>query len=90
MTAAAPEPVAAPARGAQIVQVGSYSSRDTADAARRALEARLGSTGYPLRVRQEGRLFRVIMGPFQSAEQSREVVTRIRSETGIDAFVRPL
>jgi rare lipoprotein A len=90
MSAAVSEPVAVPARDPHIVQVGSYSSRDTADAARRAIEARLGSAGHPLWVRQDGRLFRVIMGPFESAEQSRAVVTRIRSETGIDAFARPL
>jgi len=76
--------------GTQLVQVGSYSNRDTADAARRALEGRLGSTGYPLWVRQEGRLFRVVMGPFKSPEQSVEVVNRIRTVTGIEAVTRPL
>lgn len=76
--------------GAQLVQVGAYSNRDTADAARRALEGRLGETGYSLWVRQEGRVFRVFMGPFKSAEQSRDVVNRIRAMTGIQAFARPL
>jgi len=76
--------------GSQVVQIGAYNSRDNAEAAQRALQSRLGSPGVALAVRQDGKVFRLLAGPFQDAEQARAAAVRIRSMTGIEAFARRL
>lgn len=76
--------------GSQIVQIGAYTSRDNAEAAQRALQARLGSPGLALAVRQDGKVFRLLAGPFQDAGQARAAAGRIRAMTGIEAFARRL
>jgi rare lipoprotein A len=76
--------------GAQIVQIGAFASHDNAHAALRGLESRLRPHGYGLAVRTDGRVHRLIAGPFAHPDQARDAAAQIRTLTGLDAFARRL
>jgi cell division septation protein DedD len=46
--------------------------------------------GYGLAVRTDGRVHRLIAGPFAHPDQARDAAAQIRTLTGLDAFARRL
>lgn len=80
---------APPGRASPVVQIGAFSTLDNAEAARRGLEPRLRPLGHGLSVVREGRLFRLIAGPFADGEEALAAARQIRSMTGLEAFPRP-
>jgi rare lipoprotein A len=76
-------------RASPVVQIGAFSSLDNAEAARRGLEPRLRPLGHGLSVVREGRLFRLVAGPFADGDEALAAARQIRSMTGLEAFPRP-
>jgi rare lipoprotein A len=76
-------------RASPVVQIGAFSSLDNAEAARRGLEPRLRALGHGLSVVREGRVFRLVAGPFADGDEALAAARQIRSMTGLEAFPRP-
>ncbi|KIH77100.1 Cell division protein DedD (protein involved in septation) [Geoalkalibacter ferrihydriticus] len=94
---ASPPPAAAPAardlpaataEGRFVVQVGSFRSADDA----RSLSDRLKAKNFPAFVQQadlgeRGVWYRVRLGPYAQSAEAQVMVTRLKTEQKIDAFV---
>ena len=68
------------------LQLGAFQSRANAEAAR---EQYLKSLGWPadkLSVRSDGRLHRLVAGPYADRQEAQTVTERIRTSTGVQAL----
>lgn len=73
-------------RPAVFLQLGAFQSRANAETAR---EQYLKSLGWPadkLSVRSDGRLHRLVAGPYADRQEAQTVTERIRTSTGVQAL----
>jgi rare lipoprotein A len=75
---------APPKRAAHYIQVGAFSRRENAVAARERAAAALGVPPEALQL-QEATLYRVVAGPFAQPTESAAAAEKIRAATGLQA-----
>jgi rare lipoprotein A len=68
------------------LQLGAFQSRANAETARAQYLKSLGWTADKLSVRSDGRLHRLVAGPYTDRREAQEFTERIRATTGVQAL----
>lgn len=85
--AAAPSSAISSAKPAQAyLQLGAFSSRENAEVIRNRLTTQLDWLRQPLEIVGDGRLFRLVTGPFVTRDDSTAAAQRIQRSTGTLPF----
>ena len=74
--------------GAYVVQLGAFANNANAQAFVEHLANQVAPLGVQTRVRQDGGLFRVSVGPYASRDEAARMATRLREALGLDATIR--
>ena len=71
-----------------VVQLGAFANNANAQAFVEHLANQVAPLGVQTRVRQDGGLFRVSVGPYASRDEAARTATRLREALGLDATIR--
>jgi rare lipoprotein A len=71
-----------------LLQLGAFANNVNAQALIERIANQLTALGVEARVRQNDNLFRVVVGPYPTREDARQVADRLRAELGLDTTVK--
>ncbi len=74
--------------GAFVVQLGAFANNANAQAFVENVANQVAPLGVQTRVRQDGGLFRVSVGPYATRDEATRMATRLRDALGLDSTIR--
>jgi len=74
--------------GAYVVQLGAFANNANAQAFVEHVANQVAPLGVQTRVRQDGGLFRVSIGPYATRDEAARTATRLRDALGLDSTIR--
>jgi rare lipoprotein A len=74
--------------GAYVVQLGAFANNANAQAFVENVANQVAPLGVQTRVRQDGGLFRVSVGPYATRDEAARMATRLRDALGLDSTIR--
>ena len=74
--------------GAYVVQLGAFANNANAQAFVEHVANQVAPLGVQTRVRQDGGLFRVSVGPYATRDEAARMATRLRDALGLDSTIR--
>ncbi len=81
-------PIGQEAGGGYVAQLGAFANYANAQEFVGRLANQTGPLGVETRVRQDGGLYRVFVGPYPTKEEARRAADRLRDALGLDSTVR--